>query len=62
MPRDLEPLRAVFALEVHERSWSNVLEGLRLSLSLRLALLLLALRLLLLLAFPLSPVCTNPQP
>ena len=62
MPRDLKPLRAVFALEVHELSWPEVFERLRLRLCLRLALLLLALRLLLLLllllllAFPLSPV------
>lgn len=56
MTRDLKPLRAVIALEMHELSWPDIFEGLRLRLRLRLALLLLALRLLLLLAFPLSPV------
>lgn len=64
MPRDLKPLRAVIALEVHESSWPEVLESLRLRLrpvllalllALLLVLLLAWLLLLLLLAFPLSP-------
>ena len=62
MTRDLEPLRAVFALEVHKLSGPDIFEGLRLRLRLRLPVLLLALRLLLLLlAFPLSPAQSQQQ-